>query len=214
MPHIIFVDDEGLDWSNFSVAGNLRKLYGGFDTPVEMYDKCDLSTLKSDDYLFLSGHGDSNQCGKFANSDDLAKTLADHKLSKEHRHIVLVSCSSAVGQQSFASKLQLSMKKLKYANIDVMGGTGPVVVGPSGREAVDKNRVAEASKIQGDLETKHSVTGHCDNLVTDAKKDPTPKKLAAAADQIAVTLSGFYADFMSGLKPMLKSDKEAYKILR
>jgi hypothetical protein len=219
MPHIVFVDDK-LDWSNFSVVGNLRQLYGDPSIPVEMYDKCDLSKLDPIDDLFLSGHGSSSSSGKFKTADDLALVLEKGNLKKEHKLVVLLTCSSADTSASlncFAAEMQISLQKIGYKSVSVMGGTGRVVVGPLGREALLADTLpSEALGLQTGEMAKHpGALAHCKLLVDNVMKGSrSPHDLAQTADLIAAKLTSFYADLMAAFKPMLKSDKQAYAIYR
>lgn len=219
MPHIVFVDDK-LDWSNFSVVGNLRQLYGDPSIPVEMYDKCDLSNLDPIDDLFLSGHGSWASSGKFKTADDLALVLEKGHLKKEHKLVVLLTCSSAdtsVSLNCFAAELQISLQKLGYKSISVMGGTGRVVVGPLGREALIADRShREAFGLQTAVVKSHQgEVDHCELLVKKVMSGSrSPHDLAQAADQIAAKLTSFYTDLMAAFKPMLKSDSQAYAMYR
>lgn len=219
MPHIVFVDDK-LDWSNFSVVGNLRQLYGDPSIPVEMWDKCDLSKLDPIDDLFLSGHGSWKSSGRYQSSDQLAADLEKGNLKKGHKLVVLLTCSSAdtsVSVNCFAGELQVSLQKLGYMGISVMGGTGRVVVGPLGREALVADRFSnEALGLQTGVVTKHqSAVNHCEQLVKKVMSGSrSPHDLAETADQVAATLATFYADLMAAFKPMLKSDKQAYAMYR
>lgn len=219
MPHIVFVDDK-LDWSNFSVVGNLRQLYGDPSIPVEMYDKCDLSKLDPIDDLFLSGHGSSASSGKFKSADDLALVLQKGHLKEEHKLVVLLTCSSADTSASlncFAAELQVSLQKLGYKSISVMGGTGRVVVGPLGRESLIADRsYREAFGLQTGVVNKHqTAVNHCEQLVKKVMSGSrSPHDLAETADQVAATLTTFYADLMAAFKPMLKSDSQSYAMYR
>jgi hypothetical protein len=218
--HIVFVDYH-LDWSNFSVAGNLREMYGSPMPPVEMYDSCDLSKLDPADELYLSAHGSSTSSGSFKDAGDLAKALQGAGLKTSHKTLVLMTCSSAdvpPNQTCFAVELKTAMDALGYKSINVWGGTGRVLVSNTGREALMADRFkGEAWGIQSGVMKNHqSQVDHCTLLVTKVmgtppnNKKPSGAELAKAADEVNMTLKGFYKDLMTAFKPMLKADPGAF----
>jgi hypothetical protein len=216
MPYILFVDTN-LDWSNFSVAGNMRAKYGAAKTPVEMIFTCNVSGLDPSEELFLSAHGAPTSSGNFTRSDDLAKALEKGGLKKAQQKLVLLSCSSAVNpaqpnQNCFASDLKQSMSGLGYKSITVEGGTGFVVVFPAGQQVVVKQMGGPALEKQLALEKKYaSELQHCKQIVATTLGDPKPAALAKAVDEVAVTLIPFYADLLKDFQPFLKDEAYAFK---
>lgn len=220
MAHIVFVSYD-LDWTNFSVAGNLREMYGDPRPPVDMFDACDLSKLDPVDELYLSAHGSSTSSGQFKNATDLAKALQGANLNANHRTIVLMTCSSAdaaPNQTCFAAELKTALEGLGYKSINVWGGTGRVVVSNTGREALVADRmVNEAWNLQnGVVKTHQTEVDHCKLLVTKvmgtypSAKKPSGSELAQAVDEVNIKLKTFYQDLMKAFKPMMKPDPGAF----
>jgi hypothetical protein len=218
MPRVLFVDHKNsLDWSNFSVAGNVRARLGKATTPVEMIGRSDLSTLGPAETLFLSAHGSSESSGKFNDAKVLAEKLQAQGLKKTHQSLVLLTCSSAVQPDDpllkpFAENLKTELVKLKYNSIVVEGGRGFVVVFPEGRQAVVPRMGGPAGDAQAEVEKAHAnVLMSCTLRVDQALSNPTSAGLGQAADEIAAMLIKFYADLANAFKPFLMGTQYAYK---
>ena len=215
MPQILFVDTH-LDWSNFSVAGNVRAMNLAAKPPVAMIHGCDLSGLNPAEDLYLSAHGSFHSSGEFGESDDLAAALQKGGLKANHQSIVMLTCSAAVDmpvpyRRPIAMDLKQSLAGKGYKNIKVEGGTGFVVVFPGGKQVVMPDKGSEAGGEQSKCEAAHkSELDHCKLLVTSTMKDPKPDALAKAVDEVAAKLIPFYADLLVAFKPYLKT-QDAFK---
>lgn len=214
MPQILFVDTH-LDWSNFSVAGNIRAMTLAAKPPVAMIHGCDLSGLDPAQDLFLSAHGTFYSSGEF-NADSLADALIKGGLKKAHQSIVMLTCSAAVEmpvpfKRPIASDLKSNLSGKGYGQITVEGGTGFVVVFPGGKQVVMPDKGGEAYAEQVKCETTHKAElDHCKQLVTKTMQDPKPDALAKAVDEVAAKLISFYADLLVAFKPYLKT-QDAFK---
>ncbi|HEY4356745.1 MAG TPA: hypothetical protein VGN16_13420 [Acidobacteriaceae bacterium] len=213
MSRVLFVDTH-LDWSNFSVAGHVRQIEKG--TSVEMIWGCNLASMKSDEPLFLSAHGSSTSSGSFKNAKSLATLLKSSGLPVTHKTLIFLTCSAAVdpkikGVDSFALDMKAQLQGLGYKNIDVTGGRGAVVVFPSGWVSVKKKMVSLAGAEQDRLVLLHfRALDYCKLLVKDAMSNPIAPVLQRTADEVAVTLSSFYADLETGFAGYLKPKAKAF----
>jgi len=215
MPQILFIDKD-LDWSNFSVAGNVRAMNMAAKPPVAMIHSCDLSGLNPAEDLFLSAHGSFHSSGEFGESDDLAEALKKGGLRQNHQSIVMLTCSAAVEmpvpyRRPIAMDLKQSLKNKGYGHITVEGGAGFVVVFPGGKQVVMPDKGTEAGGEQEKCELRYDAElSHCKLLVTKTMTDPKPDVLAKAVDEVAAKLIPFYADLLAAFKPYLKTH-DAFK---
>ena len=217
MPQILFVDHKHkIDWSNFSVAGNVRAQHGKATTPVSMIGKSDLSTLDPGDVLYLSAHGSSESSGKFNDAKVLAEKLQTQGLQKTHQSIVLLTCSAAVQPdnphvKSFAVNLKTELQALKYGGITVEGGRGFVVYFPHGKEAVRTTAKTQAIVAQQKTVALNQwVVNACVLRAQRATSNATAEELGQASDEIAAFLSKFYADLALAFNPFLMSADQAF----